>query len=228
VLDSRTASLLFLSFRAVKNITTLSLYNAGLNELALKALEEGLPASTIAHLRLDYNPLDDSTEGVQALLKSFTGPTSKLISLSLRGNGLTDGGAKALAEGLKGNLCLQSLNLFGNAIGEEGGGAIAEALQTNTQLGNLSLASNALTTKGLHSFKRLFEEGQAKGLQVLNLTSNGLDEHGVRELLVTLHSHKDQYAPVLKALALHRNVAPPTPADFALLVKDLEPIVVTV
>lgn len=86
---------------------------------------------------------DDSVVFAQLLVAS-----SPLVVLSLRANGMTAGGATALAHALRANTTLQSLNLFQNCVGDDGALAIAHALPYNTALKVLSLANNGLTGVG--------------------------------------------------------------------------------
>jgi hypothetical protein len=111
--DSRSLSLLMLSLRPLKTLQSLTFFNAGLSPACCKTLGEGLPLTQIQHLRVDYNPLEETDEGTQIFLKSLTAPTSRLVTLSLRGNGLKDQALTLLCEQLGQNACLQSINLFG-------------------------------------------------------------------------------------------------------------------
>jgi Ran GTPase-activating protein (RanGAP) involved in mRNA processing and transport len=226
VLDSRSLTLLLLSIRPIKSITTLTLFNAGLGPAAFKALEDGLGATPIGNLQLDYNPLDENDENVKSLIRAVTGPSSKLVSLSLRGNRLGAAAAGWLAEGLKANSSLQSLNLFDNKMGDEAAAALVSGLHTNGVLGDLSLANNEVGPQGAKAFQELFEGGGGKALQLLNLTSNRLDANAVSSLLTALVARKEGLGG-LKALALHRNKAGQS-QELAALAKSLEPVHVSV
>jgi hypothetical protein len=117
--DSRSLTLLMLSLKPVKTLLSLTFFNAGLSSASCRALAEGLPLTQVQHLRVDYNPLNEGEESTQVLLKSLTAPTSRLVTLSLRGNGLKDNAVAMLCEQLGTNACLQSLNLFGKKEEEE-------------------------------------------------------------------------------------------------------------
>jgi len=57
-----------------------------------------------------------------------------VATLYLGGNGITDVGAKALAEALTVNSSLEELDLAYNEIGDTDAKSLAEALTTNTSL----------------------------------------------------------------------------------------------
>jgi hypothetical protein len=99
---------------------------------------------TIRHLLLDRNPMISELN-----YPSLIAEDSSLRILSLRGNNITDPGAKALAYALKQNRSLLSLNLFDNRIQKTGAEAIGESLRVNTVLQCLSLAKNYLGDEGL-------------------------------------------------------------------------------
>ncbi|KAH8044499.1 hypothetical protein JL721_12829 [Aureococcus anophagefferens] len=64
-------------------------------------------------------------------------------AVSLRGDGLGDGGARAVADALARNTWVLTLNLFDNGIGDAGGAAVVGAARYNTMLKTLSLSNNA-------------------------------------------------------------------------------------
>lgn len=82
---------------------------------------EGTATESVAS---DTEQQDDtptpSSRPFAELLVDLIGEGSKLKTLSLRGNGLGDGDAVALAQAIEPNTTLCSLNLFDNAITDEG------------------------------------------------------------------------------------------------------------
>ena len=226
VMDSRTLSVLLLSFRPIKSINTLCFFNASLSPVALKVLEESLPTTAICHLQLDYNPLDGRDESTASFLRSITAPTSKLISLSLRGNNLGQHGANILSEGLALNTCLQSLNLFDNGLEDVEAIAVLSALSLNasTQIGHLSLANNRLAGGIAKAIADMITSGVGLGrsIQDLNLSSNCIDETGLRSLLEAALPAAATGDRSLRAISLQRNASPPS-NELVELVKTLEP-----
>jgi len=86
---------------------------------------------------LDYNPLSDPT--IFAKILALNMP-ARIVSL--RGNGLGDAGASAVAEAIASNTWTLSLNLFDNQIGDRGGAEIFNKLRYNIMLKSLSLSKN--------------------------------------------------------------------------------------
>ncbi|KAJ2996319.1 Cullin-2 [Globomyces sp. JEL0801] len=100
-----------------------SLWNCGLTESHFPIILSIMANGNIRKLCLDQNPL--VPEGNYS---SLLGEDSILKSFSLRGNNITDIGAKLLAAALKTNRTLTSLDLFNNRINKYGAEAFAEAL----------------------------------------------------------------------------------------------------
>ncbi|CAM9800940.1 unnamed protein product, partial [Discosporangium mesarthrocarpum] len=153
-LDQTSLLLMLQALRRSRDVTTLNIYNAGLSLGGLQYLVEKLPDTTVLNLCLDYNPIVDDRFGAEAkkggtnaapnLFAALLGGQSKLRSLSLRGNKITDNGAIAIAAALEKNDVLVSVNLFDNLITDKGALAVVEGLKLNSTLRGLSLAKNRL------------------------------------------------------------------------------------
>jgi Ran GTPase-activating protein (RanGAP) involved in mRNA processing and transport len=105
----------------------------------------------LRELSLDNNP------GVsETLWASLFVDDSFLRVVSLRGNGITDVGAKGIANALKTNRTLFSLNLFDNKIQKTGAEYFGETLKANSTLQTLSLGKNNIGDDGLLSLITVF------------------------------------------------------------------------
>eukprot|EP00930_Biecheleria_cincta_P047534 TRINITY_DN3296_c0_g1_i1.p1 TRINITY_DN3296_c0_g1~~TRINITY_DN3296_c0_g1_i1.p1 ORF type:complete len:1665 (-),score=322.84 TRINITY_DN3296_c0_g1_i1:163-5157(-) len=95
----------------------------------------------LTHLDLELNGLGD--EGCQAIAaQTLQDARCSLKLLDLSMNCIQEGGAKALAEALKGNQTLQQLDLRHNRLGAAGGQAIAAGLAVNRFLLSINLEGN--------------------------------------------------------------------------------------
>jgi hypothetical protein len=97
-------------------------------------------ASSITDLSIDTNPLIPDKMFSSLFVEGEYG----IRVLSLRANGITNIGAKAIATHLKTNRTIVSLNLWHNRIEKDGADAIAEAIKGNPTLFSLNLAHNPL------------------------------------------------------------------------------------
>ncbi|KUF94447.1 NLRC3 protein [Phytophthora nicotianae] len=123
---------------------------------------------------------------------------SRLRTLDLGFNRLTDKGATQLAEALETNTSLESLYLSGNEIGPAGTRALAQALTKNTHLRSLHLSGNNIGEEGA----RFLADGIAgnTGLRALYLGTNGIGATGMQSLATTLTHNKS-----LEELTLGQN-----------------------
>jgi Ran GTPase-activating protein (RanGAP) involved in mRNA processing and transport len=111
-----------------------------------------IPSTSVEVLQLEWNPTigkcqtdDEKNHDVTPVYARLIEGDSPLVSLSLRCNGITCAGAKALAKALRQNKKLERLNLFQNEIRDEGALEIAYSLPWNSALKHLSLANNLLS-----------------------------------------------------------------------------------
>ncbi|RLN47852.1 hypothetical protein BBJ29_002810 [Phytophthora kernoviae] len=123
---------------------------------------------------------------------------SRLRTLDLGFNRLTDKGATQLAEALETNTSLESLYLSGNEIGPAGARALAQALTKNTYLRSLHLSGNNIGEEGA----RFLADGIAgnTALRALYLGTNGIGAAGMQSLATALTQNKS-----LEELTLGQN-----------------------
>ncbi|KAE9009210.1 hypothetical protein PR003_g17161 [Phytophthora rubi] len=128
----------------------------------------------------------------------LTHGASKLRTLDLGFNRLTDKGATQLAVALETNSSLESLYLSGNEIGPAGARALAQALTKNTHLRSLHLSGNNIGEEGA----RFLAEGIAgnTALRALYLGTNGIGAAGMQSLATALTHNKS-----LEELTLGQN-----------------------
>ena len=111
------------------------------------AISEGLARNrTLRSLNLSSN-LNLCDESVGEICKALKNNTN-LRGLSLRGNEISDEGAKAIGELLKGTNFLKRLDLSKNCIGFVGACAISKGLARNRTLRSLNLSSNRIDNGG--------------------------------------------------------------------------------
>jgi len=130
----------------LERLTTLNLWNTGLNELSLTTLAGALKSfPNIKQLVIEGNPIPD-TEPFNVVISE----DNNLTHLSLRNNRITEKGAANLGRslGVFPKCQLLCLNLAFNEIGDEGAKAIAKALRINRSLVSLSLSSNYIGDPG--------------------------------------------------------------------------------
>ena len=86
-------------------------------------------------LQLRGNAIGDT--GIAEISRAFLGrgEHQALRSLQVEENGITDGGASALATGLKQDRTLTALDMFGNSVGKSGAMALLAAMRTNAGVG---------------------------------------------------------------------------------------------
>ncbi|KAF4031289.1 Leucine Rich repeat [Phytophthora infestans] len=123
---------------------------------------------------------------------------SRLRTLDLGFNRLTDTGATHLAEALETNTSLESLYLSGNEIGPAGARALAQALIKNTHLRSLHLSGNNIGEEGA----RVLADGIAgnTSLRALYMGTNGIGATGMQSLATALTHNKS-----LEELTLGQN-----------------------
>ena len=105
----------------IKYLYLTSIWNCGLNDQHFQLLSQMVSVGNIRHLELDQNPLIS-----ESLYSQLLTDESFLHVLSLRGNNITDNGAKAIANALRTNRVLLSLNLFDNKIQKGAAEAFSE------------------------------------------------------------------------------------------------------
>ncbi|KAJ3320947.1 Leucine-rich repeat-containing protein 71 [Boothiomyces sp. JEL0866] len=125
------------------NLVNVSLWNCGLTNLHLPSILSICVSGNIRQLLLDQNPLIPEIS-----YGSFLGEDSCLRTLTLRGNHITDLGAKLISNALKTNRNLVGLDLFENKIQKAGAEALSDALKVNSCLQALNLGKNNIGDDG--------------------------------------------------------------------------------
>lgn len=111
---------------------------------------------------MDGNP--NMVQNFDLLLKD-----TKLRKLSLRFCGISEDGAKSIAQRINffaPELQLMHLNLSSNFLGDEGVASIARSLRVNRSLSILNLADNQITDKGC---ERIVESLQSFALKLFEI-----------------------------------------------------------
>lgn len=139
-----------------EQLNTLNLWNVGLDEEAVRLIVSMLPSCTnLKTLILDGNPIpthiyeiliyeensnvqnlslrnnqldDDAVNFISYALGDIRRQNSKLLTLNLSSNKISDAGAIYLARALRTNRTLLSLNLAQNTIGDVGAKALADVI----------------------------------------------------------------------------------------------------
>lgn len=160
VVDVGTAKCLSCVLPLHLTVTELVFYNCGMGLEAVELLAATVPRClTLEKVAVEYNPLpraeapapDAEAPGDEAapapdpacVFARFLAENVPARAVSLRGDGLGDGGARAVADALARNTWVLTLNLFDNGIGDAGGAAVVGAARYNTMLKTLSLSNNA-------------------------------------------------------------------------------------
>ena len=120
-----------------------------------------------------------SDEGATALAQAMKGNTT-MQELYLGHNQISDEGATALAQALKGNTTLQQLYLGSNQISDEGATALANAMKGNTTLQQLSLYNNQISDEGATALANAMKGNTT--LQQLSLRNNQISDEGATAL----------------------------------------------
>ena len=108
---------------------------------------------------LQYLDLVDHTisdKGATALGQALKGNMT-LQQLNLGRNQISDVGVTALGQALKGNTTLKELYLYDNQISDEGATALGQALKGNTTLQLLYLGDNKISDEGVTALGSLLE-----------------------------------------------------------------------
>jgi len=91
-------------------------------------------------------------------------------------------GAKAIADALQHNSCLNTLNLGYNKIGDDGAKAIADALKHNSCLSYLGLGKNKIGVVGAKAFTDALQHNSC--LTDLRLVGNNFDINSRHDSLI--------------------------------------------
>jgi Ran GTPase-activating protein (RanGAP) involved in mRNA processing and transport len=132
--------------------------------------------TTLGSLYLRGNSLSDT--GIQSLTKTLSVSNSRVRLLDLQINGITDEGAKYIAEMLKTNATLWYLLLSGNDISDRGVDVLAHVLtHHNTTLISLRVGYNKLVSdSSVDSLIKMLQHNQTIGsldIEKCNLSDKG-------------------------------------------------------
>lgn len=103
-----------------------------------------------------------------------------LTSLNLSNNFMSEEGVKYLADALRVNTSVTSLNLDDNFIGDNGATYLAEALEVNSSLKNLSLRNNRILKNGAIALVDALKYNNS--LTHLDLYYNEIGEDGINAI----------------------------------------------
>ncbi len=203
--------------RANTTLTELSLFTDGIEDAGVSAIAEALRSNTtLVSLNLNRNAI--GPVGAAALaetLKSGNTTLTKLdlasskfndacvlllaealrlsakpalTSLTLTNNGITDSGARALAEVFKVASCsLTAVSLGRNSITAEGGRALAEALKVNKTLERFDLSSTKI---GCHGAQAVIDALKRNAtIASLNLWDNSIGDTGALAVAEALRAN---------------------------------------
>ena len=148
--------------------------------------------------RLDLSNNQISDEGATALAQAMKGNTT-LQRLYLDNNQISDEGATALAQAIKGNTTLHRLDLDNNQISDEGATALAQAMKGNTTLPRLSLRCNKISDEGVTALAQAMDGNTT--LQRLDLYNNQISDEGATALAHALKGNT-----TLQRLGLSHNL----------------------
>ena len=153
----------------------------------------------ISHLDLAFNNFGPL--GCFEICKLLKCSKSQLSWLDLRGNQLTDEGAKYLAEAINNNCQLRTLNLRVNQLTEEGAKYLAEAINNNNcQLRMLHLSLNKVSDIGAQHLAEAINNNNCQ-LHTLDLSLNNISDIGAQHLAKALKNSNCQ----LRSLILLQN-----------------------
>ena len=162
-----------------KQCPKLQLINNGITANGASVLAHALSRNrTLEQLSLWMNCIGDV--GVRSLNNAFSTNRNNLKKLDLADNGITDEGARYLAQMLKTNTILTHLTLSKNNITDQGVRALVNALQKRNQtLQALSLTENKMLTDSCaDDFSDMLQHNRSlKQLWIndCNLTKTGED-----------------------------------------------------
>jgi Ran GTPase-activating protein (RanGAP) involved in mRNA processing and transport len=208
LLDEDTASVGQVLVHA-NNITDLDVSASGLTARGARGLSYGFKENmSIAALNLGGTNIGD--EGVLIIAERLLENSAcALTSLNLRSIGVTVHGLAAVMTAVA-RINVTYLNLQDNGIPRQGGLVIAEALRSNRKMTTLMLGSNNLGDAGAAAIGGALsaESEQKASLSVLDLSNNGIGDHGVEALVRGIDARREgsSESSALTALNLHGNV----------------------
>lgn len=181
---------------ALLNNRTLRKLDLSLNRIGPEGAEYFGPVLKFSHtlqdLILSRNNLGEGTQGILRLLDGLceSEGTTRLQTLDLSWNSLTDDAALKLASILSGNSQLRRLNLASNAIGSNGIIALADALAYDVALRELNMVGNQADDKSAEALAKVLCRPSAANLSLL-WEKNNFSLHGQRRIQSALAFRKN-------------------------------------
>lgn len=169
-------------------MTELDLADNGLTDLGVEQIAAGLERNdSVRSLNLGFNRIGD--EGAAKLSMALRSDAGRVLSwLVLSGNGVSDSGARALAEALgNSDIVLATLLLSHNEIADRGVESLAAALERNRFVTTLGLCGNKFTDRAVARLSDALEKNST--LTSLDLASNSVAEQGAKRLLSALEKN---------------------------------------
>ncbi|KAG8181622.1 hypothetical protein JTE90_015267 [Oedothorax gibbosus] len=156
-------------FQEMKSLLKFSLVGTPSKSIDFpKLINTMISFDTLIYLNLSCNQItDDNCEHISKLLEQ-----SRIQSLALSNNFITNKGAEQIATVLKENEYIFELKMNKNLIADKGAISIMQSLMSNTRLLKLDLAHNKIDSQCSLVICDLL--GENKTLQSLNVTANPL------------------------------------------------------
>ncbi|CAF1306784.1 unnamed protein product [Didymodactylos carnosus] len=128
------------------------------------------------------------TDHSNIIIKIDNKPYTKQTALDLRGDEISDDGAKAIATALMTNQTLTTLDLADNQISADGAKAIATALITNQTLTTLNLWNNKISADGAKAIATALMTNQT--LTTLDLADNQISADEAKGIATPLMTNQ--------------------------------------
>jgi hypothetical protein len=133
----------------------------------------------LTYLDVSHNKFGDS--GARGLAKLLSQPHSKLNTLKLCNNQISNDGAKVLGKALQQNKTLAHLDLRLNHLQDQGGYSLLVLLLLNKTLVSLDISGNGLETKTVTALCALLKQNSPE-LQRIDISCNKLGEQTDRSI----------------------------------------------
>ena len=216
---------------SVENLTNLSMKNCRLSDDSIRAMKDGMKASSTCSTSSRLPPglisLDVSankiTAGGLGLLFDMLSPSEEaedgsntrscvLSSFVAANNCIDEEGGRFLAtDVLPVCTCLTHLNLKLNQLGDVGGQMILGALKERTscggsfQLQQVNLAGNGLASKTAESLTQLLRENNNASLSSIDLSLNNLSSENIASILSAIEDKAGRQGANILRLDLQEN-----------------------
>jgi len=164
-------------------LDSLELGSVNLGSAGCSALALAIPFCC-----LDYLDLNDNNIGDRGAIAIATACASqgRIQRLCVCGNSITHVGAKAIASVLKQSK-MEYLAMNRNQIGDGGAKALAEAIRGNGDLARLEISNNGIGVQGGLAIAKALRQNKNSSIYSLNLSYNLISEVVAEELILTLH-----------------------------------------